>query len=229
MNHLLIRRVFPIPLCLSLLLHLLLLLSMVVIIHWPTDKKKKLPTIYQTSAYLYRGSIAPIPSTMSPLTTTQVMTAQRLPVTNKGTKQQSHATKAKPSVNQASVLGMTYRFLQQNQEESVSPKRQREAPIYMVGDKNSPVDPLAILLGRAISAHFAYPHQAAVLGIRGRALVGFTLHPNGRLTEVRLLQSAENSDLDAAALYAVNAAPVIRGVDKFVSKPTYLVVAFIFR
>jgi hypothetical protein len=42
------------------------------------------------------------------------------------------------------------------------------------------------------------------------------------------VQSSQNEDLDAAALYAVNKAPRIDGADRFLAKPKTFVVGFLF-
>jgi len=128
-----------------------------------------------------------------------------------------------------SILSLTYNMLQQNQQAMVSSLKQTDEPIYLVGDKNDSPDPLVRLLGRALSAHFEYPHDAGVFGIRGRTVVGMVLYPDGSLSDVQVLQSSENQDLDAAAVYAVNSAPRIRGADKYISHPKRFIVGFIFR
>jgi len=42
------------------------------------------------------------------------------------------------------------------------------------------------------------------------------------------VQPSEIQDFNAAALYAVNTAPTVVGVNKFLAKPTRFVVGFIF-
>lgn len=126
-----------------------------------------------------------------------------------------------------SFLADSFNMLRDDQMREVSEKKEAE-PIYMIGDDSQPADPLIKLLGRSLSAHFGYPRMAGQLGIRGRVLVELTLHPEGYYSNVQMVQSSQNQDLDAAALYAVNSAPRIEGADRFISKPKHFVVGFIF-
>jgi TonB family protein len=98
----------------------------------------------------------------------------------------------------------------------------------MIGDDHAPADPLIKLIGRSLSAHFRYPRMAGELGIRGRVIVELTLHPEGYYSDVQMLKSSDNEDLDAAALYAVNSAPDVIGADHFISKPKHFVIGFVF-
>ena len=240
MRELLIKRIFPISLLLSLILHFLLL-RFAATISWEAKEndKKKLPDLY-TPSYLYKGGMMSAPPVQHNSNTPSVESSQKAapdqaltPASNEGIPLAKRIYKKNPhnkthKSNRQSVLSMTNSFLQMNQREMIAPVTEEE-PIYLVGDRNSPVDPLVKLLGRALSAHFEYPHAAAAFGIRGRAVVGMTLHPDGHFTHIRLLQSTDNQDLDSAALYAVNSAPIVKGVDKFLSKPKYFVVGFVFR
>lgn len=240
MRELLIKRIFPISLLLSLLLHFILL-RFAVMMSWESKdvEKEKSPDLY-TPSYIYKGGMTSAPSVQTRSNITPVessdetLPAQKSASVNdeaiplvKQTHKQSSNNKIRHT-KKPSVLSMTNHFLQMNQRDMIAPVTEEE-PIYLVGDRNSPVDPLIKLLGRALSAHFEYPRTAAAFGIRGRAVVGMTLHPDGRFTHIRLLQSADNQDLDSAALYAVNSAPIVKGVSKFLSKPKYFVIGFVFR
>ena len=61
---------------------------------------------------------------------------------------------------------------------------------------------LAALL-RAIEANKTYPHAARRLGIEGCAHVAFTLHRDGRITDITIRHSSGDQRLDAAALDAI--------------------------
>jgi TonB family protein len=195
------------------------------------EKKEPMPDLYQ-SAYLYQGSIAPPAMSQS---AQQSQSSAIEPLSNKDTialakpakKRLLHATTKKTRTS--SVMSMTYQFLEQYNQENMNTAEDKEEPIYLVGDLNSPVNPLIKLLGRALSKNFNYPRIAGTFGIKGRAVVSLVLHPNGQLTHIRLLQSTESHDLDTAALYAAINAPVVRGADKFLSKPKRFVVGFVFR
>jgi TonB family protein len=90
-------------------------------------------------------------------------------------------------------------------------------------------DPLIMLLGKAISKHFQYPEMAGKLGIAGRALVKITLMPEGNIVNVTMVSSSNSHDLDAAALYAINKAPLIPEAGDYIKKPKTMVIGFIFR
>jgi len=240
MRDILIKRILPISFILSLLIHLLLL-TIATYRPWKTIEKEKLPDLYQP-AYLYQGGITPTPSSLhtsdqttneSSQTTqsiTQTVSNQADIPLGQQTKQRA-LRKKQNSVKKRSVLEMTNQFLQQDYTHMMAAANadQAEEPIYLIGSPDSPVDPVVRLLGRALSAHLNYPRVAGAFGIRGRAVIGLTLHPSGRITNIRLLQSANHQDLDAAALHAVHHAPIVKGVDKFLSKPKYFVIGFVFR
>ena len=225
MYKVLIKRVLSISFILSLLLHLLLLLSIstFIILQQPKENKK-IPDLY-TPSYVYKGGTTAKPAPQKTQAKQQVASANSQIPTSYQAQKPSQKTKNQ----RRSVLAMTNDFLQQNQHDTIAHLKQEQDPIYLIGDKNSPVDPLVRLLGAALSAHFDYPREEGMFGIRGKAIIGLTLHPNGRLSNVQLLQSTDNQDLDSAALYAVNAAPIVRGADKFISEPKYFVIGFIFR
>ena len=208
---------------LSLLLHLLFFLTIAIMMKWRPIPQKKSADDY-TPAYVYKGS-----AMLSALSQNSSAIKQT-DVGQKAVQKRTQHGIAKPSasvrktVGAQSVLAMTYQFLQNNTLE-----KSKEDPIYLVGDDKTPADPLIRLLARALSAHFSYPHEAAVLGIRGKAIVGMTLHPGGRLTDIELLASADDHRLDSAALYAVKKAPIVRGAEQYLTKPAYFVIGFIFR
>ena len=127
-----------------------------------------------------------------------------------------------------SMLVATQEFMRQSMHHSISAPKDEE-PIYLIGENNTFSDPLIKLLGKALSAHFEYPKMAGEFGIRGRVLVRLTLHPGGYFSNVQMVQSSNNQDLDSAALYAVNRAPIVYGADRFIHTPKIFVVGFIFR
>lgn len=233
-----IKRVLTISILLSLMLHLIFL-CLIAFVGFRPSKKVILPDLYQP-AYLYQGSIVPAAmlkahGEMESPETNQMAPSTQVTSSNNGTILLHESTKKQitsgqyKKIRQRSVMKMTYEFLRQHQQETVAVSDQADEPIYLVGDLNSPVNPLIRLLGRALSKNFGYPHAAGAFGIKGRAIVSLVLHPNGQLSNIHLLQSTENQDLDAAALYAANNAPIVKGADKFLSKPKRFVIGFIFR
>lgn len=240
---------------LSVLLHLALFLALLSLMakNQKEVKQVRLPHDY-VPAYTYSGSIKPTsphksvadnrPQTESRSQPTKAESPQ--PVESKGQiedmesvehtlsplrvikkLQKMPAKKLQDTPFKKSLLTSSFNMLKEQQLEEISEKPDNE-PIYMIGDDSQPADPLIKLLGRSLSAHFRYPHMAGQLGIRGRAIVGLTLHPEGYYSHVQLLQSSNNPDLDAAALYAVNAAPKIDGADRFIEKPKHFVIGFVF-
>lgn len=127
-----------------------------------------------------------------------------------------------------SLLSSSLNQLKQEQVHAVTHPRDKE-PVYLIGDDNAAADPLIKLMGRSLSAHFRYPDLAGKMGIKGKVLIALTLHPEGHYSHVQIIKSSHNQELDAAALYAVNTAPIVKGADRFLSKPRHFIVGFIFR
>lgn len=220
---------------LSLFLHLLLIVCFSTILWFKTEDKKK-PTDY-VPAYMYKGSITPSPPLQRKQPTlvknqSITQTDKQLDTDNKQGiiyHSQKTATVAKNNATKKSLLLDSFEMLKEDQLKTISDSLNTSEPIYLIGDPNESPDPLIKLMGRALSANFRYPRMAEAFGIRGKVFVGFTIHPEGQFTGAHILQSSNNDDLDAAALRAVNTAPVVEGVNKFLSKPKYFVVGFVFR
>lgn len=104
---------------------------------------------------------------------------------------------------------------------------QTEEPVHLIGDEK--VDKsLMVVLGKALSAHLSYPKIAIDFNLRGRALVGFTLYPDGHITDLQLVKSSGASVLDTAVLDAVNAMMPVKHVADYLHAPEYLVIGVIF-
>jgi protein TonB len=71
---------------------------------------------------------------------------------------------------------------------------------------------------QAVDAHKHYPRMARRLGEEGRVVVAFTVEADGRLAEVRVVESSGSELLDEAALQAVRDAapfpPFPAGIDR---------------
>jgi TonB family protein len=246
----------------SLLLHLLLVLSMCTyIVYQPEDEPPKKSPHYFVPSYVYTGSIKPaIQRNKSTGTQSQSVTENTEMAENTESSQKSASelstetpqspenientvsaqgtlqvqkklksitTEKKKPIYQKSMLAASLDMLKQNQLNDIS-KTKSEDPIYLVGDDSEPADPLVKLLGRSLSAHFSYPHMAGEFGIRGKVIVELTLHPGGYFTDVQMLRSSTNQDLDAAALYAVNSAPTVIGANRYITQPKHFVIGFVF-
>jgi TonB family protein len=124
---------------------------------------------------------------------------------------------------------MSRSIIQHNQvDAAVSNLNNTEPPILLIGDHHALVDPLIKLLARSLSANFHYPKIEGIFGARGRVLVELVLHPEGYFSDVQIVQSSDIQDFNTAALYAVNMAPTVVGVNKFLPKAKRFVVGFIF-
>jgi TonB family protein len=200
---------------LSLLLHLLILLSLLSLKPMNPEENNKTAHMY-VPAY----TAASMKASALPATSARAQTSK--PTLKKSVLPQ------KKSLSKASILALTYKILHQEQYQALSQPKEEE-PIYLIGDDNAVSDPLIKLIGRSLSAHFAYPKLAGELGIKGRVLIGFILHPQGEFTDIQLIKSSDNADLDRAALYAANSAANIIGADRFISRPKHFVVGFVFR
>jgi len=211
-----IKQLLPASFFISLLLHLLLLLAFPTIVFFDVLEPKKQPNNY-VPAYVQQASATSMPSI-----------SNNTPMPSIKSVQSQRSKPSKPFPKQ-SVLSLTYAMLNQRQQTMMASLNKKQDPIYLIGDKNQPADALTRLLGRALSAHFAYPKEAGILGIKGKVIIGMDLHPNGELSDIQILQSSHYSDLDTAALYAVNTAPIVKGANQFISRPRHFVVGFVFR
>lgn len=88
--------------------------------------------------------------------------------------------------------------------------------------------PLLNLLTKATVAHLIYPKIAVDFRMRGMAQVGFTISPNGQVTNVSLLKSSGSSVLDRAAIAAIKNMSPVKQVNLYLEKPEFLVVDIIF-
>lgn len=219
---------------LSIIFHLfiflfLLLMSTVITIN-PNENAKKPPQLYIPS-YVYKGAITPATNNTPP--SQQREAAENIQKVQ--TKPSILASQAKNVTDknhffpQKSILDMSRSMIQQNQvNTALNNLNHSETPILLVGDKHAIVDPLIKLVGRSLSAHFHYPRIEGTFGARGRVYIELVLHPEGYFSDVQIVQSSDFQDFDAAALYAVNTAPTVVGVDKFLPKPKRFIVGFIF-
>ncbi len=226
---------------LSVLLHILLFLSFTTVIFLAPAENQKAPTHY-VPAFVYKGAITPSAQSKPRAATKMAASAEREQpsgisatpsaqtaalTANTESINKSTVSKKNPSL-QKSILSATQDVLQEEQRR-VLHVTENVDPIYLVGDENQVADPLIKLMGQALSAHFDYPKVEGELGIKGRVIVDLTLHPEGYFSNVQILKSSDNQSLDAAALYAINAAPKVMGADRFISEPKHFVIGFLFR
>jgi TonB family protein len=213
------KKLFRNSVALSILLHLLVLLSMTRIIFFTPGTEKtyedRSPQLY-VPAYTYSGSVKPV-SHRSEQTTEAKNIQKEIPTSSRG------INRPEPS-----VLDMSRSVLQHNQIQEALSRPENVEPLLLVGDEHQVASPLVIAVGKSLSAHFHYPRNEGNFGIKGKVLVQFILHPEGYYTDVQIVKSSSNQAFDAAALYAVNTAPTVIGIDKLLKGPTPFVVGFIF-
>lgn len=235
-----IKRLLKNSILLSLLLHILFLLS-ISVVFVPKEKKYEPSPDHYVPSYVYKGTVAPPPRYRSGNHTPKKVMAKIQPPTQKPAETRFvpplPATTVKNALPinvpkqaepQKSIMEMSRDILHQNQIQQAMNRAKNEEPILLIGDKSKIVDPLILLMAKSLSAHFSYPNIEGNFGLTGRVIVELTLHPEGNFTDVQIIESSNNQAFDSAALYAVNTAPLVRGVDKFLSKPKSFVIGFIF-
>ncbi len=85
------------------------------------------------------------------------------------------------------------------------------------------------MLNLRIDRHKRYPERAKSRRIEGRVKVEFALSANGTLSNVKVIQSSRNQNLDAAAVEAVqNAAPFPRPPSFLFKAPVKLRISILF-
>lgn len=114
-----------------------------------------------------------------------------------------------------------------NQVMDISPKKSSE-PVHLIGDTSKTPQPLIIILGKAITAKLLYPKSAIDLNIGGVSVIGFVLHPDGQVTDVRLLKSSRADVLDEAAVFAASHISPVRNVGPYVKEPMPIVFGIVF-
>ncbi len=214
---------------LAILLHLLLLCSFVIRFSLPIPTNDKVPPQAYVPSYVYTGGVIPSPPV------TPHFSSQRSSQTSQS--KQTIATQSALSTTDpwgyqkpASSAANTSQDLEDNdtEMEQAMKRAKSQNPMLLIGDESATADPLVKLIGRSLSAHFNYPRMEGSFGIRGKVMIEMLLHPNGVFSNIRIVQSSDNADFDSAALYAVNTAPIVYGADKFITKPKYMIIGFIF-
>lgn len=198
---------------LSILLHLLLILTFTMIMYFQPEKIVEKSPHFYTPAYTYTGAMTPHLHSQS--------------------GHESHRKEAiSPDSNtgspQKSILALSKSVLHQDQIKTVMSQLKNVEPILLIGDTNTPPDPLIKMMARSLSAHFKYPQFEGNIGARGRVIVSLVLHPEGYFSDIQIMRSSDNQNFDAAALYTINKAPLVNGANMFISQPKYFVIGFIF-
>lgn len=193
-------------LALSLLLHGMLLAGMTVV--WvPKLNVEKPPSMYVPS-YTYQEPSRPMPQ----------LAQQKAPTPPPVEKPQPEEKPVSEAIQ-----------IKRASSASTSSSTKVTDAIHLVGDKDTVPKPLIVLLGKALSKKLVYPRIAIDFRVRGISYVGFTLHPDGAITNVQVVQSSSAGVLDNEAADAVMAMSPVKGVSQYVDKPKLMVVGIIFR
>lgn len=188
----------------SILLHVLLLLSFsLVLIPQPLITKR--PGLY-IPAYVYQKS-------------TSTKKEQQQP-------QPPREVKNNRTDESSDMKGIPISKSKPQQFTAIS-SHDKSDPIHLIGDKK--VDnKLLKILGKALTAKLLYPKIAIDFRVRGTVLVGMVLHPDGSITDTKLVESSKVEVLDNAALAAVNATS-LPDISTYLNKPKFIVIGIIFR
>lgn len=214
---------------LSLLGHFLFFGSFILVIHFTADKAPPLPSA-AVSAYAVTAMAMPTPAvTPSPPTPTPIKTQEKSLKKTKDIveKPMKAVATPKPAAQAKPLQGKReIRFSKASPPIDLTNPYDRE-PLHLVGESKI-VPPLVRILARAIGQHLYYPRVAAEFNLRGVVLVGFVLHPEGYITDVRVVKSSDAGVLDDAARDGVAAVATVGQVSEYVDKPEFLVIGVIF-
>lgn len=224
----------------SLLLHLLVLLSFSIVLvpHLPIDEKR--PELYVPSYLASPPEVETVATPASAVTPTPPVPQQMAqpetppPPVEKAVsdtiieKPIIKPPKVKPPVVIKKTKPVREPLPQpaSTAQESMTLSSSAQG-VQLIGEKKADRS-LRTILGRAISAHLYYPRSAMEYNVKGTVMVGFTLHPDGRMTDVQLVKPSNAGILNAAALSAIQSTSPVFGVEEFVSAPRFLVVGIIF-
>jgi TonB family protein len=95
--------------------------------------------------------------------------------------------------------------------------QERQDPVHVIGEKLME-DPLRKLLGIALTKHLIYPKAAEQLRMRGVVSVDLVLHPDGRITDIRLAKSSKENLLDVITLNAIQDMSPVANIDLYVKE-----------
>ncbi len=104
---------------------------------------------------------------------------------------------------------------------------QSSEPVHLIGEKGV-AKPLIVILGKALTAHLVYPKIAIDLNIHGVPVIGFVVHPDGKVTDIRLVESSHIDMLDKAAINAAHEISPVKNVGPYLKEPKYIIFGIIF-
>lgn len=206
-----IRKVLFSSFVLSIVLHLLFILSFVVVVTYQPEMTEKEP-----EPELY------IPSYTFSETANQTLT---LPTKSDVTHKEKEIPDDKEGIETAAASSSLNDYVA-NQYKMIRSSIKTD-PVHLIGEKLFD-DPLRKLIGIALTKHLVYPKIARQLHMRGIVSIELLLYPDGTVANVRLVNSSRQRVLDAIALDAVQAMSPVRDVDLYIKSPKPLVINVIF-
>ena len=85
------------------------------------------------------------------------------------------------------------------EEEAILIYQAEEKPLFQGADANE--------FSKWVNKRIVYPEEAIQNHVEGRVLIGFTIEKDGKLTNIKVLRSSNNSLLDKEALRVVSTSP----------------------
>jgi len=183
-------------------------------------------------SYVQNNTVPPTPPAPTPIEklTPRVpqLAKKPLPAHKNGIEKPKASAAAQKTTPQQANPGQPrqVRFARNQAPEEINDPQNRE-PMHLIGETKI-MKPLIKILAKSLSEHLTYPKIAADFNLRGVVLVGFVLHPQGYVTETKIVKSSGAGVLDDAARKAVNAMSPVSGVGVYMQKPEFLVVGIIF-
>lgn len=191
--------------CLAVILHALLLLGFSVVLVLPhADEPRPDITI---PSYVYHEA----PKQAEAKAPSETHEAQA-----KNGIEKAEQTQAQPEAEQ-----------KQPSEPQVLNISKPTEPVRLIGDKTIEA-PLLTLLGKALTKKLKYPKIALDFSIRGTAVIGFLLQPDGTVLNAQLVRTSGAGVLDAEAIRAIYAISPLMHTDTYLKEPKYLLIGIIF-
>lgn len=140
------------------------------------------------------------------------------------TTETTRTPKSIDSEKQTDSIPLTQQQAHPTVAQTIIPNQQA---VHMMGEKNLD-KPLIKLLGKALAEKIIYPKSAIDFNVKGIVYVGFVVHPDGTITDGRIVHSSGAEVLDKSALNAVNNLTQVNDVGQYLKEPTFLVVGVIY-
>ena len=204
---------------LSLFLHLFLLLIYLFLLFAPRERFKleKSPEYYVPS-YVAQN---PMPQNFAKQTTEASKNTQtkKLSTDKNGILKRSSNSQMLGSISEDRMV-LTHDMMKEMSNET--------EPVHLIGDKKI-AKPLIKLLGKAIFSRLTYPKIAVDFNMQGATMIGFMIHPNGMVSDVRILKSSGTDIFDNAAMTAINEISPVQHVSDYIKEPQFIVANIVFR